>query len=144
MNFQFKRVSVLFLLMFVWSGSAFSSGFQNSVSTDVVGWVQLDPNVQYEQRLTNLLSFGAGLAADAQDWGAGFVLTPFVRYAPTGVLREGLQLQAGGYLPMRDDILLELGAGYSVWVDRVQLTPMLMWRHDQTWRAQVQVGWGWY
>ena len=141
---QIKRISVLLFFVLAWNGSAFSSGLQNSVSTDLVGWAQLDPNVQYEQRLSNLFSVGAGLAADAQDWGAGFVFTPFVRYAPTGALREGLQLQAGGYLPMREDALFELGAGYSVWVDRVQLTPMLMWRHDQTWRAQLQVGWGWY
>jgi hypothetical protein len=92
----------------------------------------------------NLWSLGAGVFVDAQDWDAGIVLTPFIRYAPTGALREGLQIQAGGYLPTQEDLLLELGLGYGIWVDRVQLTPMLMWRHDQTWRAQVQVGWGWY
>lgn len=139
-----KQMNVMMLLAFVWSAPALSSGLQNSVSTDLVGWFQLDPNLQFERRLSNLFGAGAGVSIDAQDLGAGLVLTPFVRYAPTGAMREGPQLQAGGYFPTNGDLLLELGAGYGIWVDRIQLTPMLTWRHDQSWRAQLQVGWGWF
>lgn len=144
MNRFIKPLIALLFFTLAGSGASLASGLQNSLSTDVVGWAQLDPNVQYERRLSNLFSLGAGLSADAQDWGSGFVLTPFARFAPMGALREGVQLQAGGYLPMRDDVLLELGAGYSLWVDRIHLTPMLLWRNDQSLRAQVQVGWGWF
>ena len=144
MNRLIKKISLLLMLAFVCSSPALSSGLQNSLSTDLVGWAQLDPNVHYERRLSNLFSAGAGVAFDAQDWDAGIVLSPFVRYAPTGALREGIQVQAGGYFAADGDLLFELGAGYGIWVDRVQLTPMIMWRHDQSWRAQLQVGWGWF
>lgn len=144
MNLFLKRWFTLFVLSIALSGSALSSGLQNSISTDLVGLAQLDPNLQFERRLSNLFSAGAGLSFDAQDFAAGLVLTPFVRYAPTGALREGVQLQVGGYFPTNDDLLFEGGAGYSIWVDRIQVTPMVFWRHDQSWRAQLQVGWGWF
>ncbi|MCH8551769.1 MAG: DUF3575 domain-containing protein [Natronospirillum sp.] len=124
--------------------TAAAGAFRHDLSTDLVGWGFLNPNISYDNRISNHFSLGADLSFNAKDLSDGIVLSPHLRYYPTGAFREGYLAQVGGYLPTEGDLLLEGGLGYSVWVDRMHLTPVGLVRHDLSWQIRLEIGYGWY
>lgn len=138
------RCLLVLLLGVCLTSSVWAGGYRHDLSTDLVGWGFLHPNISYDNRFSNHFSLGADFSFNAVDLSEGIVLSPHLRYYPTGAFREGYLAQVGGRLPTDDDLLLEGGLGYAFWVDRMHLTPVGLLRHDLSWQIRLEIGYGWY
>ncbi len=140
---QWQR-GIVAICILALAAPALAGGYRNSISTDLVGWGLLEPNVSYERRMSNLFSVSGSVSFDARAPDQGIVATPHLNFYPTGALREGYLLQVGAYLPTEGDILAEFGAGHAFWVDRMHLTPAARIRHDGSYQVRLDLGYGWY
>ncbi|TGG90074.1 hypothetical protein E4656_19595 [Natronospirillum operosum] len=138
------RLLTLLLLSAVLASTASASGYRHNLSTDLINWGFLKPNIGYDYRLSNHFSLGSGLSFDAQALEDGIVVTPRLRYETNGAFRDGALVELGARLPTDDEILAEGGLGYSFWVDRMHLTPVAVVRHDMSWQVRLELGYGWY
>ena len=74
-----SRPLLALLLGVCLAASASAGGYRSDLSTDLVGWGFLEPNISYDNRISNHFSLGADFSFNAVDLGEGIVLSPHLR-----------------------------------------------------------------
>lgn len=141
---RIKQVCLTLLLATLVTTGAQANGFRQQVAVDLVSLAQAQPNLEYERRFAVQWTAGARLRTRLLELEKGIELTPFVRYSPRGALRSGFVGELGVLLPTEAELAGSLGLGYSVWMDRLQVTPAVQAFHTGDFAVRVDLGFGWY